>query len=520
MFGKKNITDIIIEKNRDTINPLIQALMKGGMIPYKLLDDRGNFKFGFIVYGGFMAKRYNPMGERAFRVEVSAQVGYRLKSEDFEDLLIDATLITSITSNPFLSTGFYSEQEDLKEIMGVQFNEVLKSKYDEMKSPVFGGERVDLLLKVIRGGDENKIEIDGNVVSFFEVGIAHQMFHSSKIMWIGGLVSDMRGQGKTFLMSLADRLVSTMRGDGCIGVVNMADPESAKWGDDEIGKRGMMYDDLPEDKEVVNGLMAKFKSLATSWKPLRANVKGQGKVLTNAYNLSFATNFESSVPMEKGLDSHGNAKDRRVYPVLLSDTYTAEELKEISNFNLPRLGKPSPHNVVMQELINHLFYVYEMTKDDKIIDDFLNERVPNSGFRNQIASGLTTRNKRVENIITISTSQEEIVETLADKMGVDLEDVERIFNGKEIEVHTVKGVVYCDMSNEAIKALAGIFTSNDHVSLMIAKDRFFKGLNTKVITINGSSKRGFRVPMPKATPVKNAKDIIEELKKGGNVLFE
>jgi hypothetical protein len=535
-----DVTKKILEQAKNSKSPIIQQTLKQGLVPYMYITPSGSLKMGHILFDGIIARKLTAQTESAHKKVVRTLVHKQaFFADEWDEYCQGAIILTDMTSNPFYKSGIYSYSEDIHNVQGFTFNERLESTYYDHLSPVFGGKIPELLLKGIRQGDQTTVTINGKEVSFFEIAQAWQMFHDSKIMAILGLYSEGRGKGKTFSLSVVYHLLTDLRNKGGnVGVINRADTEASKWGNPLLNKQLIIYDDLPDNWKQTEQLIALYKSVATNWNPVDANIKGSGMVSTNPFNISFSTNHKEAIPMERGIGADGNALDRRVYPIALAeDCYSQEELAFIESLDLPNMGEQSKsRNIALQDLLNHFAWIYENTKDNKEIRNQLFKRVPVTKFRNEVA-GLVQKNERFSNSALQAKNQEEFVAEVAKDHNVATAQVQRIISSSEVtfaimdDNYTGEQVKMMQVTEQGIKNFGELFIGHTNSSLQELQAKYFKGCH--VAEIDGQVLYLFEVPnmtieqpvpqppkQPKQPTQPKARVVLKQLSSAGNLFYD
>jgi hypothetical protein len=362
--------------------------------------------------------------------------------------------------------------------------------------PIKGDKDIDLILKSIRINDEVNI----NNFSLTEIIIAHQTFHTTKIMAIPCLFSEDRGVSKTTL-ALAGGYLYDKSEDSYFKNINMGDGQKAQWGDYEIGTRTVVFDDIPNDNKIVEPLIARIKSSATSAGDITANKKGGGMVRTNSYNQALTTNSIYGIPLD-------DIRDRRVHPINIhASDFTDEELMAIKMLNIPMSGARDKHYPIIQKILNHLSYVYEETKENGLINEYINKELTNTKFKTEVAKRKASVHRRFEVILLNTKSMGSLINELADEYAEEKTFFNFLNNSEYSEVAKVRNKYYLHLKTEGLVSIGRLF-NDDNLSAKKVAFEYFKSKEFKQFKVNGNNARCIRFEMKNFT--ENIPLIIEE----------
>ena len=491
-------TDSIVELLRNSGNEIIIEILGYGLIPIRLMDG-SNPTYGLWD----IKKRYLINGcqnsKEGFKYQIGTILKRVLTSIEVNNLATFSFEVGKTTRNPFLYDDFYSESDYYK---GVNLNNIRYSEYKRNIKSIKGGEDIDLILKSIRLNDE--IHIDN--FSLTEIIIAHQTFHTSKIMAIPCLFSEDRGVGKTTL-ALAGGYLYDKSEDSYFKDINMGDGQKAQWGDYEIGTRTVVFDDIPNDSKVVEPLTARIKSSATSAGDITANKKGSGMVRTNSYNQALTTNSIYGIPLD-------DIRDRRVHPINIhAGDFTDEEIRKIELMNIPMSGARDTYYPIIQNILNHLNYVYMMTKSNGLVNKYLNKELPSTKFKIEVAKRKASHHRRFEVMILNAISINKLIIELSDEYVEDIEYFYFLKNKECVEISKVRNKYYFNLKTNGLISIGKLF-SDEILSAGKVHFDYFKSKEFKQIKVNGVNTRCIRFEMKHFKPNENEIPLIIEDDKG------
>ena len=476
----------IIEELESSPSELVKELISKNLIPIRTMSEKTP------TYGLWDVKKKYLQGvgqsKEGFKYLVGGELKKVINSMDLDALATFSVELDRITKNPFEYRDFYKESDYYK---GLNLNNIRYSKYKREIQPIKGDKDIDLILKSIRLNDE--INING--LSLTEIIIAHQTFHTTKIMAIPCLFSEDRGVGKTTL-ALAGGYLYDKSEDSYFKNINMGDGQKAQWGDYEIGTRTVIFDDIPNDNKIVDPLTARIKSSATSAGDITANKKGSGMVRTNSYNQALTTNSIYGIPLD-------DIRDRRVHPINIhASDFTDKEMTKIKMLNIPMSGARDKHYPIIQKILNHLFYVYEQTKDNGLINEYLNKELPNTKFKADVAKRKASSHRRFEVILLNAKSMDSLISELADEYAEDKSFFYFLNNLEYAEVAKVRNKYYLHLKSDGLVSVGRLF-NDDGLSAKKVAFEYFKSKEYKVFKPNGKSVRCIRFEM------KNFKEVVE-----------
>lgn len=472
--------DKAVNELKEFNSSVINEILEKGYIP--LMSNEKSTP----LYGLFnIEKRYlalKGVNKESFKANLSTKLKRIISKEDIEEIISFCVKLERVTKNPFIYEDFYLESEYYND-SGYLLNEIKYSKYKRDLKSVKGDCDVDLILKSIRANDEI------NIMNFSltEIIIAHQTFHTQKIMAIPCIFSEDRGVGKTTL-ALAGSYLYDKSEDSFFENINMGDGEKAKWGDYEVGTRTVVFDDVPNDTKIVDMLTKRIKSSATNAGDIKANKKGSGMIKTNSYNQTVTTNSVHAIPLD-------DLRDRRIHPINIhADDYSENELKMIEALDIPMSGARDKYYPIMQKILNHLSYVYMKTLHNGTISKYLNKEVPTTRFKVEVATRKSSQHRRFENLLLNCTSIDNLIKDLSDEYAKEIEFFDFLKDYTKVELAKVKNAYYLYIKTEGLIKLGVLF--ND--SLMTAKKvhfDYFKSKQFKTYNVNGNRARAIRLEM-------------------------
>jgi hypothetical protein len=476
----------IISELKNSPSEIVKELISMNLIPIRTMSEKTP------TYGLWDTnKKYlqgSGQSKEGFKYLVGGTLRKVINSVDLDALATFSIEIDRITKNPFEYRDFYKESDYYK---GLNLNNIRYSKYKREVNSIKGDSDIDLILKSIRINDEINI----NNFSLTEIIIAHQTFHTTKIMAIPCLFSEDRGVGKTTL-ALAGGYLYDKSEDSYFKNINMGDGQKAQWGDYEIGTRTVVFDDIPNDNKIVEPLIARIKSSATSAGDITANKKGGGMIRTNSYNQALTTNSIYGIPLD-------DIRDRRVHPINIhASDFTDEELISIKMLNIPMSGARDKHYPIIQKILNHLFYVYEETKDNGLINEYLNKELPNTKFKTEVAKRKASAHRRFEVILLNTRSLDSLINELADEYAEDKNFFNFLNNLEYAEIAKVRNKHYLHLKADGLVSIGRLF-SDDNLSAKKVAFEYFKSKEFKQFKVNGNNTRCIRFEM------KNFKNVVE-----------
>jgi len=475
----------IIEELQKSPSEIVKELISKNLIPIRNMSEKTP------TYGLWdINKRYlqgSGQSKEGFKYLVGGTLKKVISSIDLDALATFSIEIERVTKNPFEYRDFYRESDYYR---GLNLNNIRYSEYKREVKAIEGDKDIDLILKSIRINDEIKI----GVFSLTEIIIAHQTFHTTKIMAIPCLFSEDRGVGKTTL-ALAGGYLYDKSEDSYFKNINMGDGQKAQWGDYEIGTRTVIFDDIPNDNKIVDPLIARIKSSATSAGDITANKKGSGMIRTNSYNQALTTNSIYGIPLD-------DIRDRRVHPINIhSSDYTDDELIAIKMLNIPMSGARDKYYPIIQKILNHLYYVYEKTKNNGLVNEYLNKELPNTKFKTEVAKRKASTHRRFEVILLNTKSMDSLIMELADEYAEDESFFNFLNNPEYAEIAKVRNKYYLHLKKEGLVSIGRLF-SDDNLSAKKVAFEYFKSKEFKVFKPNGKSVRCIRFEM------RNFKELI------------
>ena len=491
-------TNKIIETLKKDGNEIIIEVLSYNLIPIRLMES------ATPTYGLWdIDKKYLINGchnsKEGFRFQIGKLLKRVLTSVEVNNLATFAFEVERITRNPFLYDDFYKESDYYK---GINLNNIRYSDYKRNIKPIKGDKDIDLILKSIRLNDEIHI----NNFSLTEIIIAHQTFHTSKIMAIPCLFSEDRGVGKTTL-ALAGGYLYDKSEDSYFKDINMGDGQKAQWGDYEIGTRTVVFDDIPNDSKIVEPLTARIKSSATSAGDITANKKGAGMIRTNSYNQALTTNSIYGIPLD-------DIRDRRVHPINIhASDFTDDETLQIKLMNIPMSGARDKTYPIIQKILNHLNYVYINTLKNGIVNEYLNKELPNTKFKVEVAKRKASQHRRFEVMILNTTSINKLIRELSDEYVEDVEYFDFLNNKECVEISKVRNQYYLNLKTNGLIAMGKLFSDNILSAGKVHFD-YFKGKDFKQVKVNGVNTRCVRFEMKSFKPNENEIPLVIEDDKG------
>jgi len=476
----------IIEELKLSTSELAKELVSKNLIPIRSMSDKTP------TYGLWdINKKYLQgagQAKEGFKYSVGNTLNKVINSIDLDALATFSIEIDKITKNPFEYRDFYKESDYYK---GLSLNNIRYSRYKREVRPTEGDKDIDLILKSIRINDEIKF----GVFSLTEIIIAHQTFHTDKIMAIPCLFSEDRGVGKTTL-ALAGGYLYDKSEDSYFKNINMGDGQKAQWGDYEIGTRTVIFDDIPNDNKIVDPLTARIKSSATSAGDITANKKGSGMIRTNAYNQALTTNSIYGIPLD-------DIRDRRIHPINIhAYDFTEDEINRIDMMGIPMSGARDKHYPIIQKILNHLFYVYEQTKDNGLVSKYLNKELPNTKFKAEVARRKASVHRRFEVILLNAKNMDSLISELADEYAEEKSFFYFLNNSEYAEIAKVRNKYYLHLKASGLENIGRLF-SNDGLSAKKVAFEYFKSKEFKQFKVNGVNTRCVRFEM------KNYKEVIK-----------
>jgi len=468
----------IMEELQKSPSEIAKELLSMSLIPIRTMSEKTP------TYGLWdINKRYLQgagQSKEGFKYLVGGTLKKVINSVDLDALATFSIEIERITKNPFEYRDFYKESDYYK---GLNLNNIRYSKYKRDIEPIKGDSDIDLILKSIRINDE----INLNGFSLTEIIIAHQTFHTVKIMAIPCLFSEDRGVGKTTL-ALAGGYLYDKSEDSYFKNINMGDGQKAQWGDYEIGTRTVIFDDIPNDSKIVEPLIARIKSSATSAGDITANKKGGGMVRTNSYNQALTTNSIYGIPLD-------DIRDRRVHPINIhASDFTEEELFKIKMLNIPMSGARDKYYPIIQKILNHLLFVYENTKNNGLINEYLNKELPNTKFKADVAKRKASSHRRFEVIALNAKTMEDLINELSDEYAEEKEYFYFLNNLQYAEIAKVRNKFYLHLKADGLVSIGRLF-SDGSMSAKKVHFEYFKSKEYKVFKPNGKSVRCIRFEM-------------------------
>jgi len=475
----------IIEELQGSPSEIVKELISKNLIPVRTMSEKSP------TYGLWdITKRYlqgSGQSKEGFKYLVGGTLKKVINNIDLDALATFAVEIERVTKNPFEYRDFYKESDYYK---GVNLNNIRYSKYQRAVKPIKGDKDIDLILKSIRINDEIKI----NDFSLIEIIISHQTFHNTKVMAIPCLFSEDRGVGKTTL-ALAGGYLYDKSEDSYFKNINMGDGQKAQWGDYEIGTRTVVFDDIPNDNKIVEPLIARIKSSATSAGDITANKKGGGMIRTNSYNQALTTNSVYGIPLD-------DIRDRRVHPINIhASDFTDEELRAIEMLNIPMSGARDKYYPIIQKILNHLCYVYEKTKDNGLVNKYLNKELPNTKFKTEVAKRKASAHRRFEVILLNTKNMDSLISELSDEYAEEKTFFYFLNNLEYAEIAKVRNVNYLYLKKEGLVSIGRLFSDDNHSAKKVAFE-YFKSKEFKQFKINGVNTRCIRFEM------KNFKEMV------------
>ncbi len=489
----------IIEELNTSPSEIAKELISMDLIPIRIMSEKTP------TYGLWdISKRYlQGLGQskEGFKYLVGGTLKKVINAVDLDALATFSIELDRITKNPFEYRDFYMESDYYK---GLNLNNIRYSQYKREVEPIKGDKDIDLILKSIRINDEIII----SNFSLTEIIIAHQTFHATKIMAIPCLYSEDRGVGKTTLV-LAGGYLYDKSEDSYFKNINMGDGQKAQWGDYEIGTRTVVFDDIPNDNKIVEPLTARIKSSATSAGDITANKKGGGMVRTNSYNQALTTNSIYGIPLD-------DIRDRRVHPINIhASDFTDKELSEIRILNIPMSGARDKHYPIIQKILNHLLFVYEKTKNNGLINDYINKELPNTKFKTEVAKRKASAHRRFEVILLNAKNMDSLISELADEYAEEKSFFYFLNNLEYAEITKVRNKYYLHLKSEGLVSVGRLFNDDGFTAKKVAFE-YFKSKEFKQFKVNGNNHRCVRFEM-KNFKEKDADIPVEVIDKNGNL---
>jgi hypothetical protein len=465
----------------------IKMLVKrNGWIPFR---NKATGKFGFFNYKEKIVE--DGFSESFFISQAQKFLGNSIPKESINSLIDDSITIFRITHNPFEQRNLYYLSKYDKTSQIYRLNEIRYSKYREQLKDEIGDSTIDLMLRSIRKNDEHWF----NGFSLTEIIIAWQTFHNEKIMAIPCIYSKDRGMGKTTWLMVGEYLYD-QSGVSHYNTINMGEANANQWGNAEENTRVILYDDVPNDSKTVKELSAKLKANATRAGDKLVNIKGGGMVLSNASNFAVTTNHLQSIPLDEDEDG-GSDDDRRLHPIhVKADDYTQEEMNIIKRLDIPmsgQRGKEDKHYPLIQQMLNHLYHVYNKTKDDKEIYYILTKEVPSSKFKSRVAQGSTPTKNLFPVLTNRATSLDELVESLNENFNSNfnfLKDTDYCV------VSQIQGKWNLSLKTKGLSALGAILIGQGSTAQQVYNKFFQNSYEFKIQGVgNNKTARCVRFPM-------------------------
>jgi hypothetical protein len=443
-------TNEIVKNLIESGNEIITNLAKEGsdMLLFYNLSDK---KYG--IYN-FKEKSIKQMGEslRGLKNAVSQIMGQTISMTEFEVAVEYAINIEQVTSNPFIK-GSLIQATRFDKIHGhYRLNEVKLSEYHDKLKPVRGGKNTDILLKSIRMNEEIYFNY-----SFTEILLAWTMYHSTKITTILGLYSGDRGVGKTLLVTLAQYLYEEENNP--ISLIDSSDTNASSWGDYKKDKRSVIYDDLPNIPEIVERLGAMMKKDATYMGVYNANMKGGKVTPTNSFTSLFTTNSRAVMAMI--LDG---SRDRRLhFAEVKAEDFSQEDILAIEDMDIPVSGDRSKYFPIIQELLNHFYFIYQETKDDKEIRRALMKYAPVTKLKAKFVTRNLNTHKAFIAIADTATSLSELVTRLTDEFG-GTKDFSFLNNPENTYIGKVRNRYYLHLDSTNLRLLGVAISGRNNIT--------------------------------------------------------
>jgi hypothetical protein len=465
------------------INKDLVELLKYNLMPIVELETNTygfyNTKEKHIHVTGLNEKNFFRICDRLIAEDT-------FKLQNANDILDKvAVLVREVTYNPFESRNFILADKKSKSIEYI-VNSIQYSEYHDKLKPIKGDKDIDLMLKSIRLNDETWIN---NEFVFTEVIFAWQFFHTSKVMAIPCLYGG-QGLGKTTLSMAGEYLYARKKGTPKhIETINVAEKAAAQWGDPELFARLITYDDVPADRQIVGELSSKIKSLATRDGIRLVNIKGKGMVESNYFNIAITTNNIDGIPLDRS-----NGGDRRVYPVhIKAEDWSPDEVGQIKQLEIPISGNRDRYYPIIQKILNHLYYVYQSTKDIKEVNEYLFKRVPSTTFKNEVITGTSSRGKLFPLVVATSKN----LDTMITKLSNDFDtSFEFLRDENNADIISIRGNYFLNLKSNGLVELGKALDKREATAISIYNRFFKKDYDFKVGRVaNNKTAKCIRFPM-------------------------
>jgi len=471
------------ESGKDSkVDDIKMLVKKCKWIPFV---DKSTNKYGFFNYKQKIA--VDGFSEALFIRQAQRYLGNSIPRESTKSLLDEAVTVYNVTHNPFESRNFYylGEEDELSQVF--RMNEVRPSVYREKLEDKVGDETIDLLLRSIRKNDENWI--DG--FSFMEIILAWQTFHNEKVIAVPCIYSKDRGMGKTTWLKVGEYLYS-QTGATHYATINKAGGANAnQWGDAEQDARVILYDDVPNNPKIVEELASELKAKATDGGKRLISIKGGGMILSNASNYAMTTNYLSAIPLDEG------DRDRRIYPIhVMADDYSVEEMNIIKHLDMPISGQNNLDDTrfpIIQKMLNHLYHVYNKTRESKEAKFMLMKQVPSNSLKSRIAQSTISPKKLFPILVNKAKDLKSLVLTLNESYNAD-------FSFLSLDSHAIvgeiKGRKYLFLKSKGITSLGIILANRKSTATQIYNQFFKNDYEFKMWNIgNGKSSKAIKLPL-------------------------
>jgi hypothetical protein len=340
------------------------------------------------------------------------------------------------------------------------------------------------MLKSIRLNDETWIN---NEFVFTEVIFAWQFFHTSKVMAIPCLYGG-QGLGKTTL-SMAGEYLYHQKGHKHITTVNVASKNAAQWGDHELFARLVTYDDIPANKQIVEEVSSTIKSISTRDGSRSVNIKGKSKVESNSFNIAITTNNIDGIPIDKS-----TGEDRRLYPVhIKAEDWSPDEVEQIKQLEIPISGNRDKYYPLIQKILNHLYYVYQQTRDNREVQEYLLKKVPMTAFKARVITGTSNKKKLFPNIVSTSSNMNDLIASLSDNFDASFDFLRDRENATIIKV---RGNYFLSLNSKGLVLLGTAIDNQKGTAISVFNRHFKKEYEFKVQKVEGrSNEKCIRFPM-------------------------
>ncbi len=456
---------------------IIKELLAKKIIPVRIISEKTPLYSLWDIEKRYLMNGSNNNKE-SFKYLVGSILSKVISAQALETLVTFSVEVERVTRNPFIYQDFYAESNYYK---GLNLNNIRYSEYARNLKSIRGKENIDLLLKSIRINDEIKFYD----FSLTEIIIAHQTFHNTKIMAISCLYSEDRGVGKTTL-SLAGGYLYDKSEDSYFKNINMGDGQKAQWGDYEIGTRTVVFDDIPNQSKIVEPLTARIKSSATSGGDITANKKGSGMVRTNSYNQALTTNSIYGIPLD-------DIRDRRIHPINIhSSDFADDEIRKIEMLDIPMSGARDKTYPIIQEILNHLYFVYNKTRNDGLVNKYLNKELPNTKFKIEVARRKASYHRRFEIIVLNCKTMDGLIKELAETYGQD-EDFFYFINASLFaDITKVRNKYFLHLKATGLVEIGKLFNNSEDLTAQKVQEEYFKTKEFKTTKIRGKSVRCVR----------------------------